>query len=57
MRKKTDNYLDNEAMRMGYQLMLQEADEQLAAGMHTDSIRTLLTDRKRHIENRLEELK
>lgn len=57
MRTKKETYLDTEAMKLGYQCMLGDVKTQLDAGMHIDSIRTLLTERKRHIEVRLEELK
>jgi hypothetical protein len=57
MRKKTENTLDIEAMRIGYKGLLQEACEQLNAGLHSDGIRALLLDRKQHIESRLEDLK
>lgn len=57
MRKKTETYLDTEAMKLGYYGMLSDVKDQLNAGMHADSIRVILTDRKQHIEKRLEELK
>lgn len=54
MRTKKETYLDTEAMRIGYECMLADVKTQLDAGMHLDSIRTLLTERKQHIEKRLE---
>lgn len=56
MRKKTNNYLDSEAMKFGYEAMLQDVTDQLTAGLYTDSIRALMTERKAYIENRLKEL-
>ncbi|WP_308636095.1 hypothetical protein [Paenibacillus silvisoli] len=56
-RKKKETPLDTEAMKLGYQVMLTDVATQLEAGMHIDSIRTLLAERKQHIMNRLEELK
>jgi hypothetical protein len=56
MRKKPETYLDTEAMKLGYQNMLTDVNDQLAAGLYTDSIRTLMVDRKAHIEKRLKEL-
>lgn len=53
MRKKTENYLDTEAMKLGYSGMLLDVNDQLNAGMHSDSIRAILIDRKVHIESRL----
>lgn len=53
MRMKKETYLDTEAMKLGYQVMLTDVVTQLDAGMHIDSIRTLLTERKSHIEQRL----
>lgn len=57
MRKKADDYLDTEAMRLGYMGMLEDVNVQLIGGNHSDSIRAVLTDRKQHIERRLEDLK
>jgi hypothetical protein len=57
MRKKQETFLDTEAMKLGYLGMLTDVNDQLDAGMHSDSIRAILTDRKQHIELRLEELK
>jgi hypothetical protein len=56
MRKKPETYLDTEAMKLGYSNMLADVNDQLAAGLYTDSIRTLMVDRKAHIEKRLKEL-
>lgn len=56
MRKKTETVLDMEAMKLGYHLMLADVNDQLEAGMHSDSIRALLSDNKQHIENRIEQL-
>lgn len=56
MRKKTETVLDMEAMKLGYHLMLTDVCDQLDAGMHSDSIRALLSDNKQHIENRIEQL-
>lgn len=56
MRKKTESYLDAEAMRFGYQVMLADVKDQLEAGMHSASIRSLMKDRLTFIEKRLKEL-
>jgi hypothetical protein len=56
MRKKADNYLDTEAMKYGYQMMLTDVTDQLNSGLYSDSIRTLLIERKAFIEKRLQEL-
>jgi hypothetical protein len=57
MAKKQDGYLDQEAMKLGYNRMLKEVGVQLSDGNHTDTIKAVLTDRKTHIEQRLEALK
>lgn len=56
MRKKAENTLDTEAMKLGYQCMLSDVKTQLDAGLHIDSIRTLLTERVKHIQKRLMDL-
>jgi hypothetical protein len=56
MRKKTETVLDMEAMKLGYHIMLTDVNDQLDAGMHSDSIRALLNDNKQHIEKRIEQL-
>lgn len=56
MKKKHDDYLDTEAMKLGYRLMLDDVILQLENGIHPLSIKVVLQDRKSHIENRLEEL-
>lgn len=56
MKKKHDDYLDNEAMKLGYRLMLDDVVLQLENGVHPLSIKVVLLDRKSHIENRLGEL-
>lgn len=56
MKKKHDDYLDIEAMKLGYRLMLDDVILQLENGIHPLSIKVVLNDRKTHIENRLEEL-
>lgn len=56
MKKKHDDYLDTEAMKLGYRLMLDDVILQLENGIHPLSIKVVLNDRKTHIENRLEEL-
>lgn len=57
MKKKHDDYLDTEAMKLGYRSMLDDVILQLENGVHSISIRVVLHDRKTHIEKRLEELK
>lgn len=57
MKKKQDDYLDTEAMKLGYKSMLDDVILQLENGMHPISIRVVFNDRKAHIEKRLEELK
>jgi hypothetical protein len=57
MRKKQDSFLDVEAMKMGFQRMLREVNTQLESGQLTEPIKALLSDRKKHIEQRLEALK
>ncbi|UVI31230.1 hypothetical protein [Paenibacillus spongiae] len=57
MRKKADDYLDTEAMRLGFIGMLADLNVQLVGGDHSPAIRAVLMDRKQHIEKRLEDLK
>lgn len=57
MSKKSENVLDLESMRIGYQSMLVDVKNQLEAGLYPDSIRAILLERQAHIENRLTELK
>jgi hypothetical protein len=57
MRKKQNDYLDVEAMKLGLKHMLEDVIVQLEGGHHSDAIRAVFTDRKTHIEQRLEELK
>jgi hypothetical protein len=56
MRKKSENQLDQEAMRIGYQRMLKEVSAQINDGNHTDAIKALFTERKKHIEKRIADL-
>lgn len=57
MKKKQDEYLDIEAMKLGFRVMLDDVVLQLENGIHPISIKVVLNDRKTHIEHRLEELK
>lgn len=57
MKKKHDEYLDVEAMKLGFRVMLDDVILQLENGVHPISIKVVLKDRKTHIEHRLEELK
>lgn len=56
MVKKQDDFLDTEAMKLGFKQMLDEVELQLTCGDHSASILAVLNDRKTHITKRLEEL-
>jgi hypothetical protein len=56
MRKKQENTLDTEALRLGFQRMLHEVKAEIESGNNTESIKVILKDRKAHIETRLKEL-
>jgi hypothetical protein len=57
MAKKTDDYLDTEAMKIGYRIMLadvsRQLDEQEALSV---ALKVVLTDQRNTISRRLEEL-
>ncbi|WP_161793378.1 hypothetical protein [Cohnella kolymensis] len=57
MGKKSNGFLDTEAMKLGYIRMLMDVKTQLEKGQHQESIKAVLTDRLTHIEQRLEALK
>lgn len=56
MRKKQSDYLDQEAMKQGYQKMLRELITQIEKGEHTEAMKAVFTENKRRIESRLKGL-
>lgn len=56
MRKKRTDNLEKEALKLGLQRMLKEVQVQLDSGNHTEPIRAVFSERKTHIEQRLQEL-
>jgi hypothetical protein len=58
MAKKTDEYLDTEAMKIGYRMMLADVSRQLEEQEALSvAMKVVLIDQRNTINKRLEELK
>jgi hypothetical protein len=58
MAKASQKYLDTEAMKLGYQQMLEDVNLELkTASKLTDGMKAILTEKMMSIHVRLEELK
>lgn len=56
MAKSKDDYLDIEAMKLGYRIMLEDVNQQLEAEL-SPALKAVLIDQQTTITKRLEELK
>lgn len=54
--KREQEFLDTEAKKLGFKLMLEEVELQLACDDFSEAIKAVFIDRKSHIEKRLGEL-